>query len=65
MKVIIQVQHVSELEEIADWLSKKKIVIESVGQAKLDAKAFLKRLAGYRIHLPADYRFNRDEANER
>lgn len=63
--MIIQIQHVSELEEIADWLSKKKIVVEKIDLVKLDATAFLKRLAKYRIQFPADYRFNRDEANER
>lgn len=65
MKVIIQIQNASELDEIADWLSKKNIVIEKAGQAKLSAEAFLKRLTKYRVQLPADYRFNRDEANER
>ena len=65
MKVIIQIQNVSELEEIAGWLSKKKIVIENAGQAKLDVSSFLKRLTKYRVQLPQDYRFNRDEANER
>lgn len=32
---------------------------------KISADDFLKRLSRYQINLPADYKFNRDEANER
>jgi uncharacterized iron-regulated membrane protein len=65
MTVIFQVEAMSELDEISHWLAQRKIVVQKVTGRKIGADAFLKRLRRHRIHLPADYRFNRDEANER
>ncbi len=65
MTVIFQIEAMSELEEISGWLAQQKIVIQKVETGKIGADAFLKRLRRYKINLPADYRFNRDEANER
>ncbi|MBL7780617.1 MAG: hypothetical protein JNM22_05315 [Saprospiraceae bacterium] len=65
MTVIFQIEAMSELEEISAWLAQRKIVIQQVETGKIGPDAFLKRLRRYRINLPADYRFNRDEANER
>ncbi len=65
MTIIFQVDNLQELEEISQWLAKRKIVIQKVTGKKIDADAFLKRLRRYKITLPSDYRFNRDEANER
>lgn len=65
MTVIFQVESLGELEEISQWLAKRKIVVQQTPHEKMDAGAFLRRLRRYRIHLPANYRFNRDEANER
>lgn len=65
MTVIFQIESLGELEEISQWLAKRKIVIHQTPHDRVDAKGFLKRLQRYKIHLPANYRFNRDEANER
>lgn len=65
MTVIFEIEAMSELEEISQWLAERKIVIQQVTSQKIGAEAFLKRLRRYKVNLPADYRFNRDEANER
>lgn len=65
MTVIFQIESIGELDEISQWLAKRKIVIQQAPQQKIDAGDFLKHLRRYKIHLPANYRFNRDEANER
>lgn len=65
MTVIFEIEAMSELEEISQWLAERKIVVQQVTSKKIGAEAFLKRLRRYKINLPADYRFNRDEANER
>ncbi|MCA0237579.1 MAG: hypothetical protein LCH81_14475 [Bacteroidetes bacterium] len=65
MTVIFQIEAMSELEEISAWLAQRKIVIQKVESGKIGSDAFLKRLRRYKINLPVDYRFNRDEANER
>ncbi|MFN0174475.1 MAG: hypothetical protein ACKVU0_07515 [Saprospiraceae bacterium] len=65
MTVIFEIEAMSELEEISQWLAERKIVIQNVASRKIGAEAFLKRLRRYKVNLPADYRFNRDEANER
>ena len=65
MTVIFQIEAMSELEEISAWLAQRKIVIQQVETGKIGPDAFLKRLSRYRINLPVDYRFNRDEAHER
>lgn len=65
MTVIFEIEAMSELEEISQWLAERKIVIQQVTSPKIGAEAFLKRLRRYKVNLPADYRFNRDEANER
>jgi len=65
MQVVFQIEKMSELEEISQWLAKRKIVIQKVTAARISADALFTRLRRYRINLPPDYRFNRDEANER
>ena len=65
MTVIFQIEAMSELDEIRQWLSKRKIVIQKQPPQKIGADAFVKKLRRYQVNLPADYRFNRDEANER
>ncbi len=65
MTVVFQIEAISELDEISQWLAERKIVIQKIAPQKISANAFLKRLRRYRITLPADYRFNREEANER
>ncbi len=65
MTVIFEIEAMSELEEISQWLAERKIVIQNVASKKIGAETFLKRLRRYKVNLPADYRFNRDEANER
>ncbi len=65
MRVVFEIDNVSELEEISDWLAKKKIVIQQTGTEKIKADVLFKKLRSFKIELPADYRFNRDEANER
>lgn len=67
MTVIFQIEAINELEEIQQWLSKRKIVIQKTAPPakKIGATAFLKRLKRYQVNLPADYRFNRDQAHER
>jgi hypothetical protein len=65
MTVIFQIEAMSELEEISQWLSQRKIVIQKIESAKLNTADFLKRLHRHKVILPADYRFNREEANER
>jgi hypothetical protein len=65
MTVIFQIEALSELEEISGWLAQRKIVIQRVETGKIGTDAFIKRLKRYKINLPADYKFNRDEANER
>lgn len=65
MTVIFQIEAMSELEEISAWLAQRKIVIQKVESGKIGSDAFLKRLRRYKINLPVDYRFKRDEANER
>ncbi|MCU0345478.1 MAG: hypothetical protein MUC59_00955 [Saprospiraceae bacterium] len=65
MTVIFQVDNASELEEISQWLSKRKILVHNKPVKKIGAAAFVKKLRRYQVALPNDYRFNRDEANER
>jgi hypothetical protein len=65
MTVIFQVDSMSELDEISHWLSQKKIVIEKKSNQKINADELLKRLNRFKINLPSDYKFNREEANER
>ena len=65
MTVIFQIESLGELEEISQWLAKRKIVIQKIVDHKVEADVFLKRLRRYKIKLPANYSFNRDEANER
>ncbi len=65
MRVVFQIEKMSELEEISQWLAQRKIVIQKMVNSKISADALLLRLRRYRVTLPADYRFNRDEANER
>ncbi len=65
MTVIFQIEAISELEEISQWLAQRNIVVQKVSNQKIGADAFLKRLRRYKVVLPANYRFNRDEANER
>ncbi len=65
MRVIFEIEHIGQLNEIQHWLADKKIVIERIQSARITADTFLKRLQQYRVQLPVDYRFNRDEANER
>ncbi|MBI5913768.1 MAG: hypothetical protein HY842_00175 [Bacteroidetes bacterium] len=65
MTVIFQIEAMSELDEISQWLSKRKIVIQKQPDKKIGVDAFVKKLRRYQVVLPTDYRFNRDEANER
>jgi hypothetical protein len=65
MTVIFQIEAMNELEEIREWLSKRNIVIHQVKAPKIEVDAFLKRIQRYRISLPQNYNFNRDQANER
>lgn len=65
MTVIFQIESMGELDEISQWLAKRKIVIQKMTDRKIEADVFLKHLRRFKIKLPADYRFNRDEANER
>jgi len=65
MTVIFQIETISELEEISQWLAKRNIVVQKVSNQKIGVDAFLKRMRRYKVVLPSDYRFNRDEANER
>ncbi len=65
MTVIFQIEAMSELDEISQWLCKRKIVIQKRPDKKIGADAFVKKLRRYQVVLPTDYRFNRDEANER
>lgn len=65
MTVIFQIEAISELDEISQWLAQRKIVIQKMETKKIGTEAFLKRLRSYKITLPADYHFNREEANER
>jgi len=65
MRVVFEVDNINELEEISGWLSQKKIVIQQIVTEKISADVLFKRLRSIKIELPADYRFNRDEANER
>lgn len=63
MRLVIEVKDLSELEEIREWLAKQTVRIETNG--RIQAGAFLKLLSQYRVQLPSDYKFNREEANER
>lgn len=65
MTVIIQVKDIHELDEIAQWLAHRNIVIQQVFPGKISAFELLARLRKFRVQLPADYRFNREEAHER
>lgn len=65
MRVIFEIENIGQLNEIQHWLADKKIVIEKVRSMRITADILLKRLRTYRVQLPIDYRFNRDEANER
>lgn len=65
MTVIFQIQALSELEEISQWLAQRNIVIQNVSTPKIGVEDLLKRLRRYQVDLPDGYRFNRDEANER
>ena len=65
MTVVFQINDLCELDEISQWLAQRNIVIQQNPPNKIGADAFLARIRRYRIDLPTDYRFNRDEANER
>lgn len=65
IRVVFEIDNINELEEISEWLSQKKIVIQQTGTEKINADVLFNRLKSIKIELPANYRFNRDEANER
>lgn len=65
MTVIIQINDIHELDEVAQWLARRNIVIQQVVPGRISALELLARLRRFRVHLPIDYRFNREEANER
>lgn len=65
MKVVFEIESISELEEISEWLARQKIVLQQIAPAKINANALFSSLRRFKIELPSDYRFNRDEANER
>ena len=65
MTVIFQIETIAELDEISQWLAKRKIVVQKMANQKVEADVLMKRLRRYKIKLPTNYRFNRDEANER
>jgi hypothetical protein len=65
MTVIFQIETIAELDEISQWLAKRKIVVQKMANQKVEADVLMKRLRRYKIKLPANYHFNRDEANER
>jgi hypothetical protein len=65
MTVIFQIQALSELEEISQWLAQRNIMIQNISTPKIGVEDLLKRLRNYQVELPDGYRFNRDEANER
>lgn len=65
MKVIIKIDHLSELEEISEWIARQEVVIRQNTTEKISAGTLFNKLRHFKIELPVDYRFNRDEANER
>ncbi len=65
MKVIIEIDHISELEEISEWLARQEIVIQQSRAKKISAGTLFNKLRHFKIVLPVDYQFNRHEANER
>jgi|GEM_PF-1028242 len=65
MRVIFEIENIGQLNEIQNWLADKKIIIEKIRSKRITADMLLKRIRHYQVQLPLDYRFNRDEANER
>jgi len=65
MRVIFEIENIGQLNEIQNWLADKKIIIEKIRSKRITADMLLKRIRQYQVQLPLDYRFNRDEANER
>jgi len=65
MKVVIEIDHISELEEISEWLARQEIVIQQSRAEKISAGTLFNKLRHFKIVLPVDHQFNRHEANER
>ncbi len=64
MRIVFEIENIAQLDEIKDWLADKKIVIDAP-PARMTAKVLINRLQKYKVQLPLNYKFNRDEANER
>jgi hypothetical protein len=60
MKIVLQFENMSELDEISQWLESKHITVQQVVPAKMSASTLIKRLNRIKIVLPEDFKFDRN-----
>lgn len=71
MEITIKTDSEKEFREVIDFLKKEKITVvkSTVEYSKVknfvDFKVMEGEMKKYRIKLPVDFKFNREEANER
>jgi hypothetical protein len=60
MKIVLQFEKMSELDEITQWLENKHITVQQVIPNKISGSTLIKRLNRIKIVLPEDFKFDRN-----
>ncbi len=60
MKIVLQFEKMSDLDEISQWLENKHITVQQVIPDKMSASTLIKRLNRIKIVLPEDFKFDRN-----
>jgi hypothetical protein len=60
MKIVLQFEKMSDLDEISQWLENKHITVQQVIPDKISASTLIKRLNRIKIVLPEDFKFDRN-----
>ncbi len=60
MKIILQFEKMSDLDEISLWIENKHITVQQLIPDKISASTLIKRLNRIKIVLPEDFKFDRN-----
>jgi hypothetical protein len=60
MKIVLQFEKMSDLDEISQWLENKHVTVQQVIPDKMSASTLIKRLSRIKIVLPEDFKFDRN-----
>jgi hypothetical protein len=60
MKIVLQFEKMSDLDEISQWLENKHITVQQVIPDKMSGSTLIKRLSRIKIVLPEDFKFDRN-----